>query len=143
MALRPARCLGGHVVPAYDLSRVIAVCEASDNADEPAPEADATAESDAADKLAEIRAERERIEKENQRKTDEYNDKVKKAKDKVNDLNFRFANWYYVISEDMYKKIHLSRSDIVKESEESKEGGFGMDAFEKIRTDGQEILNSN
>ena len=117
--------------------------EASDNADEPAPEADATAESDAADKLAEIRAERERIEKENQRKTDEYNDKVKKAKDKVNDLNFRFANWYYVISEDMYKKIHLSRSDIVKESEEAKEGGFGMDAFEKIRTDGQEILNSN
>ena len=97
-------------------------------------------ETDAADKLAEVRAEREKIQKENQRKTDEYNDKVKKAKEKVDDLNYRFANWYYVISEDMYKKIHLSRSDIVKESEASKEGGFGMDAFEKIRKDGEELL---
>ncbi len=66
---------------------------------------------------AELKAERERIEKENKRKEDDYQDKLKKGKERVEELNARFAGWYYVISDDVYKKIHLGRGDIVKKKE--------------------------
>lgn len=66
---------------------------------------------------AELKAERERIEKENKRKEDDYQDKLKKGKERVDELNARFAGWYYVISDDVYKKIHLGRSDIVKKKQ--------------------------
>jgi hypothetical protein len=82
------------------------------------------------------RAEKERIKKANQRKVDEYNDKMKKAKARSAELNARFANWYYVVSEDTYKKIHLSRSDIVKETSKAKEEGFGVDAFRELEKQG-------
>jgi hypothetical protein len=85
------------------------------------------------DKKIDISAERERITKENQRKIDERNDKIKKARQKVNELNYRFADWYYVISEDVYKKIHLSRSDMIKETEKAKKEGTGLDAFEELK----------
>jgi hypothetical protein len=29
-------------------------------------------------------------------------------------LNARFADWFYMIAEDDYKKLHVSRSDIIK-----------------------------
>lgn len=76
------------------------------------PKADKTAPK-AAKTPAEL--ERERIEKENERKQKEYDDKVKKGRDKVKELSERFADWYYVISNDTYKKIHLGRADIIKE----------------------------
>jgi hypothetical protein len=58
--------------------------------------------------------ERERITKENERKQKEYDDKVKKGQDKVKELSGRFADWYYVVSNSTYQKIHLGRDDIVK-----------------------------
>lgn len=64
-----------------------------------------------------LKAERERIEKENKRKQEEYDGKVKTGKDKVNELNARFADWYYIISDDVYQKIHLARADVVKKKE--------------------------
>src|SRR5262249_2907347 len=66
-------------------------------------------------------AERERIRKENERKMNEYRDKRKKAETRVGELNARFADWFYVVSEDVYKKVHLVRSDIVKEASTAKE----------------------
>lgn len=59
--------------------------------------------------------ERDRIVKENERKQKEYDDKVTKGRDKVKQLSERFGDWYYVISNDTYKKIHLGRNDIIKE----------------------------
>ena len=76
----------------------------------------------------ELAKERERIEKENQRKQDEYDEKVAEGKKKVKELNGRFANWYYIISDDVYKKIHLSRKDVVKEKEPA-EGEKSSDAM--------------
>lgn len=73
------------------------------------------------DKKAQEQYERENIEKENQRKLDEYQEKVKEGQDKVKELNDRFADWYYVIANDVYDKIHLTRSDIVKTKEKSDE----------------------
>jgi hypothetical protein len=90
----------------------------------------------AAQSSSDIQKERERITKENQRKIDERNDKLKKARDKIRDLNYRFADWYYVISEDVYKKIHVGRSDIIKETEEAKKKGFGVDAFRNLEGQG-------
>jgi hypothetical protein len=81
-------------------------------------------------------AERERIRKENERKMNEYRDKKKKAETRVAELNARFADWYYVVSEDVYKKIRLVRSDIVKEAATAKEEGFGVDAFRKLEEEG-------
>lgn len=81
-------------------------------------------------------AERERIKRENERKLNEYRDKKKKADTRMGELNARFADWYYVVSEDVYKKIRLVRTDIVKEAATAKEEGFGIDAFRKLEEEG-------
>jgi hypothetical protein len=81
-------------------------------------------------------AERERIKKENQRKMDAYHDQKKKAEQRVSELNARYADWYYVVSEDVYKKLHLVRADIVKDAAAAKEEGFGIDAFRKLEEEG-------
>lgn len=87
-------------------------------------------------KKKKLEADRDRITKENQRKLDEWNEKKKKAEEKVQELNGRFADWYYVISEDVYKKLHLSRSDVIKEGEKAVEEGTGVDTFRKLEKDG-------
>lgn len=92
----------------------------------PAPTADPNSE------MEKLKKERDRIVKENQRKQDEYNNNVQKAERKVRELNFRFANWYYVISEDVYKKIHLTRADAIKLSEASQKEGFNLDALREL-----------
>lgn len=46
---------------------------------------------------------------------DELAKKRKKAEEKVDELNKKFADWYYVISEDEYKKIRLGRSELIRE----------------------------
>ncbi|MGB4726913.1 MAG: DUF4340 domain-containing protein [Thermogutta sp.] len=72
-------------------------------------------------KPEDIKAERERIEKENKRKQDEYEEKLKKGQERVKELNARFAEWYYIISDDVYRKIHLGIGDIVKKKEKKEE----------------------
>jgi hypothetical protein len=90
----------------------------------------ADAESDAVapdDPQKRLQAERERITRENQRKIDERNDKLEKARTKVAELNYRFADWYYVISEDVYKKIHLNQEDVaMTEAEAEAEAAAGQ-----------------
>jgi hypothetical protein len=93
-------------------------------------EAKTTAE-DAA-RRAKLEEERDRIEKENQRKLDAYNEKIKAAEDKVKELNDRFADWYYVISDDVYKKIHLSRGDVVKKKETEAGEGDSVGDFNAL-----------
>ena len=44
-------------------------------------------------------------------------DKVK-AKQRVTELSKNLAGWYYVISNDIYDKIRLDRSDFVKNKDE-------------------------
>ena len=67
--------------------------------------------------------ERARIEKENKRKQEEFDQKVAEAKKRVTELNARFADWYYVISDEVYHKIHLGRDDLIKKKEKAKEQG--------------------
>ena len=58
--------------------------------------------------------ERRRVERENSRRQDEYDDKVKAAQKRVRDLNARFADWYYVVSAKEYARIHLDRAGVVQ-----------------------------
>ena len=44
-----------------------------------------------------------------------YNEKIEKGQKKVKELNARFADWYYVISEENFLKLRLSRASLVKE----------------------------
>ena len=54
------------------------------------------------------------MERENRRRQDEYDDKVKAARKRVGELNGRFVDWYYIVSGKEYAKIHLDRADVVQ-----------------------------
>ena len=94
--------------------------------DEKQPEGDAAEKLKAAEEAdAKAQAaleEKRRVERENRRKQDEYDDKVKAAQKRVRDLNNRFADWYYIVSDKEYAKIHLTRDGVIqKKVEEPKE----------------------
>ena len=103
--------------------------EAKEETTKPTPDqvkSDASAQGSQQDappqkKPEDIKAERERIEKENKRKQDEYQEKLKKGQERVTELNARFADWYYIISDEVYRKIHLGLSDIIKKKEQQTE----------------------
>ncbi|MEX2139808.1 MAG: DUF4340 domain-containing protein [Pirellulales bacterium] len=63
---------------------------------------------------------RKRIETENERKQKEYDEKVNKGEARAQELNARFAEWYYVVSEATYRKIHLNRDDVIQKKVEEK-----------------------
>jgi hypothetical protein len=92
-------------------------------AGEPAEDADTPKNPE----LERILAERKRIEQENQRKLDEYNAQIEKGRQTVKDLNLRFGDWYFVVSNDTFQKIRLGRNDVVKkkaaEGEPASAGG--------------------
>jgi hypothetical protein len=56
----------------------------------------------------------DRKNKELQGKHDEWLQKVEEGRELSNQLNTRFADWYYVISSSSFDKVHLTRSDLVK-----------------------------
>jgi len=68
-----------------------------------------------------ILAERKRIEEENQRLLDEYDEKIAAAKERVHELNERFGDWYYVISNNVYKKIHLGKDQLITKKKDPAE----------------------
>ena len=45
----------------------------------------------------------------NQQEQKIYDEKLAKAQKRVDKMNALFAEWYYIIPEDVYKQIHLSR----------------------------------
>ncbi len=85
-------------------------------------ETDAAAAGDEKAKdLETIIADRKRIEQENQRKLDEYQETLKKGRENVKDLNLRFGDWYFVVSDEVFKRIRLGRNDVVKKKEKKEE----------------------
>ncbi len=85
---------------------------------------------------SDLELERERIRKENQRKQDARDEALKEANLRVAELNARFADWYYIIAEDEFSRIHLSNNDLVRESEQARDFGFGIDAFRLLQQGG-------
>jgi hypothetical protein len=72
-------------------------------------------------KKAERDSEIARINSSNANKQREFNEKVAKAQKRVNELNENLAEWYYVISNDVFKKIRLERNEFVKTKDENSE----------------------
>jgi hypothetical protein len=80
--------------------------------------AESLKKADEAEAAAQVALEnRRRVERENRRKQDDYDDKVKAAQKRVRELNGRFADWYYVVSDKEYAKIHLGRNSMVQKAE--------------------------
>jgi len=89
-----------------------------DAAEKKSDAAESLKNADEAEAAAQVALEnRRRVERENRRKQDDYNDKVKAAQKRVRELNGRFADWYYVVSDKEYAKIHLGRNSMVQKVE--------------------------
>jgi len=102
------------------------VTQSAAGGDSTGPQAATSTETSGEDqqkKIEQLKQERERIEKENKRKQEEYEEKIKRGQERVNQLNDRFADWYYIISDEVYRKIHLSRQDIIKKKTTSAASG--------------------
>ena len=61
----------------------------------------------------------DRKNKELQDEHDEWQKKIDKGKNLSDDLNARFAKWYYVISADSFDKLHLKRNDLIKKKDKN------------------------
>ncbi len=48
-----------------------------------------------------------------------WEEKMEKGKNLSEELNDRFADWYYVISDASFKKLHLKRGDLVQQKKKS------------------------
>ena len=70
---------------------------------------------------AEFEARHKEVDDANKRAQDDYDEKLKNGDKKVNELNERFADWYYVIDDAMFKKIRVKRADILKAPEKAKD----------------------
>ncbi len=57
---------------------------------------------------------RRQVERENRRKQESFDEKMAEGKRRVEELNGRFADWYYIVSDEEYKKIHLGRKAVIK-----------------------------
>ena len=64
---------------------------------------------------------------ENAQKKQSYEDKIATGKQRSAELNRRFANWYYVIADSTYQKIHLTMKDLIEEKPPSAEPGAASD----------------
>jgi len=95
--------------------------KAADEPNEDAPAAPAAEAADALAKADEAEAkaqaaveERRTVERENRLAQEAYDDKVKAARKRVQDLNGRFADWYFVVSDAEYAKVRLGRDDVIQ-----------------------------
>jgi hypothetical protein len=92
-----------------------------------------------------IVAERTAIEEENNRLREDYEKLISDGQAEVTRLNARFGDWYYVISNDVFKKIHLTRDQVIKKKEKPAEGakapGAASEAAEPEATSGMPDLS--
>lgn len=111
--------------------------EAAKDKDKPAEPVDAAKSAENAEKkdepaaaktepdkeLAKVMEQRAAIEKENQRKNDEYQALLKKGEENVKDLNLRFGDWYFVVNDDVFQKLRVSKDKVIKKKEQPKAAG--------------------
>ena len=64
--------------------------------------------------IEEAKKKREDIEKSNARLMDQYNGQLESGKKASAELNKRFSDWYYIISEDVFKKVRLGYDNIIQ-----------------------------
>ena len=59
-------------------------------------------------------------------KKKQYDEKITKGKKRVEQLNARFASWYYVVSEDVYEGLRSKRADFIEPKDAPAAGGAGI-----------------
>jgi hypothetical protein len=67
-----------------------------------------------AEELEKLKQEKEAVETANKREQERYDAEIESGKKRAAELSARFADWYYVISEDVYKKIHLTEENVFR-----------------------------
>jgi len=72
------------------------------------------------DGIAKSDDEKKKDQEEFERKKKERADKVEAGKKREQGLTHRFAEWYYVISSDSFKKLRKTHAELVKKPEEQK-----------------------
>jgi len=105
-----------------------------ESADEPV--ADDTKEKSLTDRIAEIEAKRSALQLAYNKELEKWEQEKGVAEAKVNSLNARFADWFFIVSEDVFQKLHLGRDDIIKEKASAAVEGFGIDAFRSLEEGG-------
>jgi hypothetical protein len=63
--------------------------------------------------IARLKAQRESDERRNKQMEDEYTAAIDAGKRRAQELNLRFSDWFFVISDEVFKKIHVTDSDLV------------------------------
>ncbi|XZE20933.1 DUF4340 domain-containing protein [Pirellulaceae bacterium SH449] len=84
---------------------------ADDKTDEKADDDQELTEEEWKERLA---VKRDEVTKSNQRKIEDRAEKLNLAKNKVAELNRRFADWYYIISEEDYRKLKIKLDDLIQ-----------------------------
>lgn len=99
--------------------------EAADETDTTTDDTASAESNGQSEEVAKILAERKRIETDNQRKLDDYQNKLKQGREQVKELNARFGDWYFVVSNDVFNKLRLGRDDVIekKPGEPASTGG--------------------
>ena len=62
---------------------------------------------------------RAKLTEENDARQQAYQEKLEAGRDRARELTDRFADWYYVISDEVYDKVRLTRADIVEPAGEA------------------------
>lgn len=86
----------------------------------------------------EQQAERLRIQAENESALETYEQKIKDGQQRVEQLQLRFQDWFFVISNSTYEKIHLGRAQIIREKTVPPGDGDTLDDFDALREQGPE-----
>ena len=73
------------------------------------------------EELEQLKQEKDMAERINQREQERYDAEMEQGKTRARELSDRFADWYYVIAEDVYKKIHLSESNVFRAKSQTPE----------------------
>lgn len=84
----------------------------------------------------EQQAERLRIQAENESALEAYEKKIKDGQERVEQLQLRFQDWFFVISNSTYEKIHLGRGQIIREKTVPPGDGDTLDDFDALREQG-------
>jgi len=80
-----------------------------------------------AEELEQLTQEKEFAERANQREQERYDAEIESGKNRAAELSDRFADWYYVIAEDVYKKIHLTEANVFRVQSEVPDFGTFLD----------------
>ncbi len=93
--------------------------------DKPETEASAAEPAEKPDPQAEYEKAKQKYEDDLKRYQEDlrtWEEKVEAGRKKVQELNDRFANWYYVISNDSFAELKVSKEELAKPKEKPEEG---------------------